>query len=111
MAMDVIDHLSSRLVSIVNTEEENGISIRKEVMDKINLEVQLFVKNKEMMASTIKESSRKLLLQLEELQLPELSLFLNDKYASIQNQQFICDICNRSFPTKRGLGHHRKAHK
>jgi hypothetical protein len=111
MAMDVIDHLSSRLVSIVNTEEENGISIRKEVMDKINLEVQLFVKNKEMMATTIKESSRKLLLQLEELQLPELSLFLNDKYASIQNQQFICDICNRSFPTKRGLGHHRKAHK
>ena len=111
MAMDVIDHLSSRLVSIVTTEEENGISIRKEIMDKINLEVQLFVKNKEMMATTIKESSRKLLLQLEELQLPELSLFLNDKYASIQNQQFICDICNRSFPTKRGLGHHRKAHK
>jgi hypothetical protein len=111
MAMDVIDHLSSRLVSIVTTEEENGISIRKEIMDKINLEVQLFVKNKEMMATTIKDSSRKLLLQLEELQLPELSLFLNDKYASIQNQQFICDICNRSFPTKRGLGHHRKAHK
>jgi hypothetical protein len=111
MAIDVIDHLSSRLTTIVTNEEEHGINIRKEVLDKINSEVQLFVKNKEMMASTIKETSRKLLAQLEELHLPELTLLLNDKYASIQNQEFVCEFCKRSFDTKRGLGHHKKAHK
>lgn len=111
MAIDVIDHLSSRLTTIVTNEEEHGINIRKEVLDKINSEVQLFVKNKEMMASTIKETSRKLLSQLEELHLPELTLLLNDKYASIQNQEFVCEFCKRSFDTKRGLGHHKKAHK
>jgi hypothetical protein len=111
MAIDVIDHLSSRLTTIVTNEEEHGVNIRKEVMDKINSEVQTFVKNKELMATTIKETSRKLLTQLEELHLPELTLLLNDKYASIQNQEFVCEFCKRSFDSKRGLGHHKKAHK
>jgi len=111
MAIDVIDHLSSRLTTIVTNEEEHGVNIRKEVMDKINSEVQTFVKNKELMANTIKETSRKLLSQLEELHLPELTLLLNDKYASIQNQEFVCEFCKRSFDSKRGLGHHKKAHK
>jgi len=111
LAVDVIDHLSSRLTAIVASEEEHGVSIRKEILDKINQEVQLFVKNKEIMASTIKETTRKLLSQLDELQLPELSLLLNDKYASIQNQSFLCETCNHSFPTKKGLAMHKKVHK
>ena len=111
LAMDVIDHLSSRLTSIVSSEEEHGINIRKEVMDKINTEVQLFVKNKEIMATAIRDTQRKLLAHLEDIQLPELTLLLNDKYASIQNQEFVCDICKKSFDSKRGLGHHKKAHK
>jgi hypothetical protein len=111
MAIDVIDHLSSRLETVVSNEEENGFNIKKEVLDKINEEVQLFVKNKETMTATIKDSSRKLLAQLEELQLPSLTLYLNDKYASIQNQAFVCETCNHSFPTKKGLAMHKKVHK
>jgi len=111
MAIDVIDHLSSRLSTIVTNEEEHGFNIRKEVLDRINTEVQLFVKNKEMLATTIKESSRRMLAQLEEIQLPELTLFLNDKYASVQNQAFVCETCNHSFPTKKGLAMHKKVHK
>jgi len=63
------------------------------------------------MATTIKETSRKLLAQLEELQLPELTVWLNDKYASIQNQAFVCTVCNRYFPNKKGLAMHKKVHK
>jgi len=111
LAIDVIDNLSTRLSSIVSNEEELGVTIRKEALDKINDEVQSFVKNKEVMASTIKETSRKLLSQLEELQLPELTLLLNDKYASVQNQAFVCETCSRSFPTKKALAMHKKVHK
>jgi hypothetical protein len=111
MAIDVIDHLSNRLETIVSGEQENGFNMRKDVLDKINEEVQLFVKNKELMTATIKETSRKLLAQLEELQLPSLTLYLNDKYASIQNQKFVCETCNHSFPTKKGLAMHKKVHK
>jgi len=111
MAIDVIDHLSSRLSTIVISEEEHGINIRKEVLDKINEEVHLFVKNKELLVTTIKESSRRMLSQVEELQMPTLTLFLNDKYASVQNQAFVCETCNHSFPTKKGLAMHKKVHK
>jgi len=111
MAMDVIDHLSSRLSTIVTNEEEHGFNIRKEVLDRINEEVQLFVKNKELLATTIKESSRRMLAHVEDLQMPTLTLFLNDKYASVQNQAFVCETCNHSFPTKKGLAMHKKVHK
>jgi len=111
MAIDVIDHLSNRLETIVSGEQENGFNMRKDVLDKINEEVQLFVKNKELMTATIKDASRKLLAQLEELQLPSLTLYLNDKYASIQNQKFVCETCKHSFPTKKGLAMHKKVHK
>ena len=110
-AIDVIDHLSSRLSTIVTSEEEHGINIRKEVLDHINEEVQLFIKNKEVLVTTIKESSRRMLAQVEELQMPTLTVFLNDKYASVQNQAFVCETCNHSFPTKKGLAMHKKVHK
>jgi hypothetical protein len=88
MAIDVIDHLSSRLETVVSDEQEHGFNIKKEVLDKINEEMQLFIKNKETMTTTIKDTSKKLLAQLDEIQMPSLHLYLNDKYASIQNQQF-----------------------
>ena len=111
MAMDVIDHLSSRLVAIVSDEEEHGINLRKDIMDKINLEVQQFIKQKEMLTSTVKEYSKKMLTQLEEMQFPELIRLMNDKYASVQRVQYPCEECGQLFDTKKGLGHHRKVHK
>jgi hypothetical protein len=111
MAMDVIDHLSSRLVAIVSEEEEHGINLRKDIMDKINAEVQQFIKQKEMLTATVKEYSKKMLSQLEDLQFPELIKLMNDKYASVQRVQYPCEVCGQLFDTKKGLGHHRKVHK
>ena len=48
---------------------------------------------------------------IEDMKLPDLSLYLNDKYASIQNQQFSCEICNLPFQNKRSLASHKKIHK
>jgi hypothetical protein len=66
---------------------------------------------KEQLTLTLKEMNRKLLIQVEELKLPDLSMFLNDKYASMQNQQFCCEICNLPFQNKRSLASHKKIHK
>ena len=30
---------------------------------------------------------------------------------SLPNQEFVCDVCKHSFPTKKGLGMHKKVHK
>lgn len=110
LAVDVIDHLTSRLSAVVATEASEGTLIPKEVLDRINVEVQAFVKNKEVMANTIRETNKRLLAQLEDLHLPELLRLITDKYTSQHAQAYVCETCNQSFNTKRSLAAHRKAH-
>jgi hypothetical protein len=111
MAIDVIDILSERLEKISNVEDIDGCVIKKEVLDKINDQFQLFLSQKEVVLTTIKEMNKKLMTQIEDMKIPDLSLFLNEKYASIQNQQFVCEICNLPFQNKRSLASHKKCHK
>lgn len=110
IAVDIVDHLSARLCNVVATEREDGSYIQKETLDKINTEVQLFIKNKESMANYIRESQKKLLAHLDEIQLPELFKLIAEKYASAHNQVHECDQCRQSFSSKRGLASHKKAH-
>lgn len=111
MAIDVIDSLSDKLEEISTVEDINGFVIKKDVLDKINEQFQLFINQKEIVLTTIKETHKKLMSQIEDMKLPDLSLFLNDKYASIQNQQFNCEVCNLPFQNKRSLASHKKIHK
>ena len=111
MAIDVIDNLSERLEEISNVDDNDGYVIKKDVLDRINDQFQLFISQKEMIITTVKETNKKLLSQIEDMKMPDLSLFLNDKYASIQNQQFACELCNLPFQNKRSLAAHKKIHK
>jgi hypothetical protein len=111
MAIDVIDNLSERLDEISNVDDNDGYVIKKDVLDSINGQFQLFISQKEIIITTVKEMNKKLLTQIEDMKMPDLSLFLNDKYASIQNQQFACEVCNLPFQNKRSLASHKKIHK
>ena len=111
MAIDVIDILSERLDEISNVEEIDGYVVKKDVLDKINDQFQIFLNQKEVVLTTLKEMNKKLTTQVEDMKIPDLSLFLNDKYASIQNQQFACEVCNLPFQNKRSLAAHKKCHK
>ena len=111
MSIDVIDNLSERLEEISNVDDNDGYVIKKDVLDRINDQFQLFLTQKEMIITTVKETNKKLLSQIEDIKMPDLSLFLNDKYASIQNQQFACEVCNLPFQNKRSLAAHKKIHK
>ena len=111
MAIDVIDNLSERLDEISNVDDNDGYVIKKDVLDSINDQFQLFISQKEIIITTVKETNKKLLSQIEDMKIPDLSLFLNDKYASIQNQQFVCELCNLPFQNKRSLAAHKKVHK
>jgi hypothetical protein len=111
MAVDIIDNLSAKLETIATQEEQTGIIIKKDVLDRINEQFQSFMNQKEVVLNTMKETHKKLIAQIEDMKMPDLSLFLNDKYASIQNQQFLCDTCNLAFTNKRSLASHKKMHK
>lgn len=109
-AVDIIDNLSERLSSISQKEQENGIIIKKEVLDRINEQFQMFKTQKEILINTSKDIQKRLVTQLEELNIPDLKLLLDDKYASIQNVQFICTVCNIPFTNKKALASHKKVH-
>ena len=112
MAVDIVDNLSDKLEELNAMDgDESGIIIKKDVLDRINDQFQIFLSQKEQLILTLKEMNKKLLYQVEELKMPDLSMFLNDKYASMQNQQFCCEICNLPFQNKRSLASHKKIHK
>ena len=110
-AVDIIDNLYDKLLTITSKETLQGITIKKECLDKINDEYQYFISHKEAICNTVRDMSKKLLSQLDDIKMPELSSYLKDKYASIQNQEFICDVCNCAFLNKRALASHKKIHK
>ena len=110
MAIDVIDNLSDRLDEIGNTDG-NIYNVRKEVLDRINEQFNKFVNQRESITTMLRDSNKKLINMVEELEIPDLSIYLKDKYASISNQQHPCDVCNLPFTTKRGLASHKKSHK
>lgn len=109
-AIDIIDKLSDKLNEL-NLDDTDGVSIEKDVIDKINTEFQLFMSHKENMIFNLKESQKAFLSQFENLNMPNLSIFLNSRYASIQNQKWSCDVCNESFTKKASLASHKKKHK
>ena len=111
MAVDIIDNLSTKLETIATQEDQIGIIIKKDILDRINEQFQFFMNQKEVLLATTRETHKKLIAQIEDMKLPDLSLFLNDKYASIQNQQFLCDVCSMAFTNKRSLASHKKMHK
>ena len=111
LAIDAIDILSTKIEELSNVEELNGCVIRKDILDKINEQFQAFIYQKDIVITTLKESHKKIITQVEELKLPDLSLYLNEKYASIQNMNYSCEICNLPFQNKRSLAAHKKIHK
>lgn len=109
-AVDIIDKLSDKLAEL-SIDDAEGITIEKEILDKINVEFQIFMAHKENMIFNLKEMQKTFLSQFEDLNMPNLSIFLNSKYASMQNQKWSCDICNESFTKKASLASHKKKHK
>ena len=110
-AVSIIDNLSTKLSDINDSEEENGFSINKELLEKINLELQNFLLQKETICNNIKDFNKKLLPDLDKLAFPTLSIYLNAKYASAQNSSYCCKICGSFWTCKRGLAGHMKSHK
>ena len=109
-AVECIDNLSERIQELEKINEFAGYNISKEVLDQINDEYQKFFKYKDTTIANIKEAHKKMISSIEEFKMPNLAIYLNDKYASVQNSMHICKICNGLFGSKSGLSSHMKVH-
>lgn len=109
MAVNVIENLSTKLKIIEKQENQEGISIKKEILDKINSELTTFIENKAKLSQLLKDQQKAALAQIDALDFPDLSLFLQDKYV-MKPKKFACDMCDRTFDTRAQMSAHKKKH-
>jgi hypothetical protein len=107
-AVGIIDTLAARLKNLEAAEQDDGTFLPKEVLDSINQEVQTFLQRKNALVASVKEAAKRTVAQVEELHLPELSKILGEKYTSADAKAFVCDLCARTFESKRSLNAHLK---
>ena len=97
VAIDIIDHFNETLPLInINNDNEN-IDINKDILNGINKEYQEFVLFKINHIKTIKESSQKIIDQVEEFRMPSLETILQKYYPQCLNSKTenSCHICQK----------------
>jgi len=107
IAVDIIDNLSVKLEDLIEDDENNTIS--KEILNDINGEYQTYIQQKETMMTVLKDFSKKMTSQIEDIKFPELDKYLSQKYAYVKSSCFKCDLCN-SFTagSKQSLSAHKR---
>lgn len=107
-AIDIVDTISTKLTDFNNSVDQK-YTVPKEVLDEINREYQSFIVQKETIMSTMKESYKKILMQIEELRFISLDKFLSTRYSYFKKQGYICSLCNTfSVSTLKGLAAHKR---
>lgn len=109
-AVDIIDHLCITLTEINKSKSIEGITVSKEFLDGLNNEYKAFLNQKDIIIFNIKESQKKLIGNIEDLNMPDLSKYLFTIYSSEQKQEYKCDTCGEVFSKKASLASHKKIH-
>ena len=92
LAVDIIDNLSNKLKDI-NINDEN-INIPKDILDGINDDYRSFITNKETLHTILRDFTKKMNTQIDDLPMPNLDRYLEPKYAYVKDRVFKCELCN-----------------
>lgn len=107
IAVDIIDSLSLKLDDLFQDDTANTIS--KDLLDSINEEYQKYILQKESVLTLLKDFTKKMTAQIDDLKFPELDKYLSQKYAYVKNSFFACDLCNTfNAPSKQSLSAHKR---
>ena len=109
IAVDIIDHLSTKITS-QKIRGETDFYIPTDVLDTINNEYQLFISQKTAVADVMKEQQKKVLAQIDELKFPALDKILSTKYlAPIPKPGLKCEMCKNYFANNlKALAAHKR---
>ena len=107
IAFDIIDNLSPKLKDFY-TEDDN-CSISKDILDDINADYHAFIAQKESLQTVLRDFTKRMNAQIEELALPSLDRYLEPKYAYVKDRLFKCDLCNDfNGKSKQALSAHKR---
>ena len=107
-AIDIVDTISTKLMDFNNSPDQR-YTIPKDVLDEMNREYQLFIGQKETILTTLKDSHKKIISQIEELRFVSLDKYLSTRYSYFKKQGYVCNLCNVfSVSTLKGLAAHKR---
>lgn len=106
LAVNIIDNLAPRIKAITEEEETNGIMIDKDVLNRINNEVSLFLDRKNKLKDLLKEQCKTSCAHVDTLELTDLGLFLKDKYPEKKHKMY-CH-CGYGCDNKKQLSNHQR---
>jgi gas vesicle protein len=98
VAIDVIDNLSAKIKLFThgnnNTNPDN--SIPKDVLEEINRDFQLFISQKEIIITIIKENHKKILSIMDDFKFSALDKYLSSKFIMSNVKTALkCDLCKQ----------------
>lgn len=120
IAVDIVDSISQVIPEVFpqnnddhaeDVNEDNTI-IRNDIIDAINADYKAVISRKTNILEINKDFQRKLISELDAIQLPSLLSFLKTKFPEqfVDSNQLICDICNTyASSTNKGLAAHKRA--
>jgi len=105
-AVQIIDSMAPRIKAITSEEDAHGISIDKEVLNRINNELIQFLERKDKVKELLKDQCKTSCLHVDALEMPDLSAFLQDKYPS-KKMKMYCH-CGYGCDNKKQLSNHQR---
>jgi hypothetical protein len=105
LAVDIIDNLGSKL-----KENKKNITITTDIIEQINNDYQTFLLKRDLTLNHIKESTKKTIQYIEELELKNLNNYLSTKFSFKNSSTLKCNLCNNFIGTnlKSIAAHKRK---
>jgi hypothetical protein len=103
LAVDIIDNLSEKII-----KNNNNINISMETLEQINSEYQTFILKRNMAINHIKETTKKTIQYIEEMELKNLNNYLASKFTFKNSSTLKCDKCNFVGTNSKSLAAHKR---
>ena len=106
MAVNLVDHLDKMMKQ--HHDETGNKTISMEQLSAINKEYLHFIGQKKQLIETCKKQHKEQLKQLEDIEMPQLTIYLNSVFTNVDQLSFTCNICNQfNAKNKRALITHQ----
>jgi len=104
LAIDIIDNLGAKL-----KENKKNITITTEIIEQINTDYQTFLLKRDLTLNHIKESTKKTIQYIEEMELKNLNNYLSSKFSFKNSSTLKCTLCNNFIGTNlKSLAVHKR---
>ena len=92
----------------ININDEN-INLSKDILHDINDDYRSFITNKETLHTILRDFTKKMNTQIDDLSMPNLDRYLDQKYAFVKDRVFKCELCNDFIgKNKQALSSHKR---